>query len=274
MSEQPLSVVLRFAGPLQSWGVQSRFNRRETAPEPTKSGVVGWRSDSIDDLLALQIAVRTDRPGTLLRDYHTVSDYRGRPLLSASVDAKGAQRTTTPKKYTHVTERFYLQDAVFVVAVGGDPTLVRELPGALRRPKFPLFLGRRSCVPTMPILLESRSGFTATGDAGIFDCGPLEALSLVKWQIGTAHSGEVPSLKHSDQTRYVELPVTIDDASGDDIASDLPISFDPPRRALTDRRVRHVLVRVEVPSQAAQQADRSSDSIFEQARDPFKLMDW
>ncbi|MEV7027174.1 CRISPR-associated protein Cas5, partial [Kitasatospora sp. NPDC093558] len=34
-------LVLRLAGPLQSWGERSAFNRRDTPPQPTKSGVVG-----------------------------------------------------------------------------------------------------------------------------------------------------------------------------------------------------------------------------------------
>ena len=34
-------LVLRLAGPLQSWGSSSRFTRRSTEAFPTKSGIVG-----------------------------------------------------------------------------------------------------------------------------------------------------------------------------------------------------------------------------------------
>jgi CRISPR-associated protein Cas5/CasD subtype I-E len=79
-------LVLRLAGPLQSWGLRSSFNRRETNAEPTKSGVLGLlaaaagmsREDPLDDLIPLRLGVRVDQTGTLLRDYHTLSDYRGR----------------------------------------------------------------------------------------------------------------------------------------------------------------------------------------------------
>ncbi len=34
-------LLLRLAGPLQSWGTQSRFRVRDTGREPSKSGVIG-----------------------------------------------------------------------------------------------------------------------------------------------------------------------------------------------------------------------------------------
>ena len=34
-------LFLRLEGPLQSWGIRSRWDVRETQPEPTKSGVIG-----------------------------------------------------------------------------------------------------------------------------------------------------------------------------------------------------------------------------------------
>ena len=34
-------LLLRLAGPMQSWGTQSRFTVRDTGREPSKSGVVG-----------------------------------------------------------------------------------------------------------------------------------------------------------------------------------------------------------------------------------------
>ena len=54
-------LLLRLKGPLQSWGDSSRFTRRETRQEPTKSGVLGLlaaaqgrrRGDPIEDLAGL-----------------------------------------------------------------------------------------------------------------------------------------------------------------------------------------------------------------------------
>ncbi|MFJ4774130.1 type I-E CRISPR-associated protein Cas5/CasD [Streptomyces uncialis] len=77
-------LLVRLAGPLQSWGVASRFALRDTHPRPTKSGVVGLcaaalgldRDEPLGELAALLFGVRADRPGTPLRDYHTVGGGR------------------------------------------------------------------------------------------------------------------------------------------------------------------------------------------------------
>ncbi|WP_322942556.1 type I-E CRISPR-associated protein Cas5/CasD [Actinacidiphila yeochonensis] len=158
MTTDQAVLVLRLAAPLQSWGGPSRYNRRDTLSQPTKSGVLGMlaaadgrsREASITDLLGLRLGVRVDQPGSLLRDYHTVSDHRDVPMLAAKVDARGAQKKTSPAKYTGVTQRTYLQDAVFVVALRGPAQLLEGLEHAVRHPVFPLSLGRRSCPPPAP----------------------------------------------------------------------------------------------------------------------------
>jgi CRISPR system Cascade subunit CasD len=251
--------VLRLAGPLQSWGSRSQFNRRDTDHEPTKSGIVGLlaaaqgrrRSDPIEDLLDLSLGVRTDRPGSLLRDYHTVSDYRGRPLPSAAVTGSGVQKPTSPAKAVHVTARFYLQDAVFVAAVAGQPDILNTLRDAVRRPAFPLALGRRACVPTQPLLIAGTADELWSGD-------PLSVLQDVPWQEINGHRG-------SSAPDTVRLAVTVDDPSGDDLRTDVPTSFDPTARSYTSRRVRHTWVTARNPHGTGA---TTSD------HDPFALLGW
>ncbi|WP_433574668.1 type I-E CRISPR-associated protein Cas5/CasD [Nocardia brasiliensis] len=235
-------LVLRLAGPLQAWGRQSKYNRRDTAAEPTKSGIVGLlaaatgraRGADITDLTALQIGVRTDEPGTLLRDFHTVSDYRGHPLPAAAVNARGVQRRSVlgdGAKHYHVTTRFYLQDAVFVVALSGDPDLLDMLWHALRRPYYPLALGRRSCPPTLPLLLAAPASRLWTGV-------PETVLTQVPWQPHKTRSWtpERPA------AAYRILPVVVDDPRGTEIRGDLPVSFAPRERHFEARPVRRALV--------------------------------
>ncbi|MEU9853705.1 type I-E CRISPR-associated protein Cas5/CasD [Streptomyces sp. NPDC047974] len=77
-------LLVRLAAPLQSWGVASRFSRRDSHVRPTKSAVVGLvaaalgrdRTDPVDDLASLVFGVRADHPGTPVRDYHTVGSGR------------------------------------------------------------------------------------------------------------------------------------------------------------------------------------------------------
>ncbi|WP_194918125.1 type I-E CRISPR-associated protein Cas5/CasD [Catenulispora rubra] len=261
-------LLLRLAGPLQSWGASSQYNRRDTANAPTKSGVLGLlaaalgrhRGDDISDLLRLRLGVRTDQPGSLLRDYHTVSDYRGVPLLSAATNHAGLQKATSPKKSIHVTTRYYLQDAVFVVAVAGSAQTVEMLRSAVRAPVFPLALGRRSCVPVGPLVIGTCRG------------GLLAALADTPWQ-----AGELALRRHRGSS--IRLPVTVDDdpsssaeMPGDSVGRirDVPVSFDPRRRGFTERAVRHGWVTVATGVEDAEPAGPASRP----DHDPFALIDW
>src|SRR5437764_11434486 len=78
------TLLLRLAGPMQSWGTTSRFSIRDTGLEPSKSGVIGLlcaalgrpREHPVDDLAGLRFGVRADRPGTLRMDFQTAgADY-------------------------------------------------------------------------------------------------------------------------------------------------------------------------------------------------------
>lgn len=251
-------LALRLAGPLQSWGSSSRFNRRETDDRPTKSGVIGMlaaaqgrrRADPIEDLVGLRLAVRVDQPGTLLRDYHTVSDLHGVPLLSASTNAKGVQQGTSPKKLTHVTTRYYLQDAVFVALVEGPEGLLFDLARALTQPAFPLALGRRSCVPSQPLVIHHDRGDLWPGPAS-------DGVSRVPWQA----SEQWRRRQHGTAL----VAYTIDDPEGNDVVSDVPVSFEPQRRAMLSRPVRHGWITL---------VDGSASGAPDPSHDPFALLGW
>lgn len=252
------TIVLRLAGPLQSWGSTSQFNRRDTDDRPTKSGVVGLlaaalgrrRLEPIEDLVDLRLGVRVDQPGSLLRDYHTVSGSGGRPLLSAATNAKGVQTSTSPKKFTHVTTRYYLQDAVFVASVNGPAELMTAISDAVMAPAFPLALGRRSCVPTQPILIP------ADGGEVLWDENHVDVLRRVPWQASPAWRRR--------QGGFARAAVTVDDPEGNDVRADIPISFDPVRRGMLTRRVRHEWVDVGDGSGQATSSEH----------DPFAALGW
>lgn len=126
------TLLLRLAAPLQSWGMD-KFERRGTERIPTKSGVIGLvaaalgirRNESIGDLQKLKFGVRVEREGILVRDFHMVKS----------------------KKNSYVTNRYYLCDAIFLIALEGNDELMGKIANAINCPAFPLFLGRRSCPP-------------------------------------------------------------------------------------------------------------------------------
>jgi CRISPR system Cascade subunit CasD len=258
-------LVLRLAAPLQSWGGPSRYNQRETRPQPTKSGILGLlaaaegrdRETSLTDLVGLQLGVRVDQPGTLLRDYHTYSDYRGVPLLSAKTNAKGQQIRTTPAKYTGVTRRFYLQDAVFVAYLRGPKVLLRSLEEAVRNPVFPLCLGRRSCPPTGPVSLGLRA-----------DSRLEEALKHVPWQAGSHRRRQA-----GDTT--VTLEATVEDPAGDQLAVDVPDTYDLKTGTRFGRRaVRHLWVTLSTGRTQPVHPPTDTRTTGQSDHDPFALLGW
>jgi len=161
------TLFLRLESPLQSWGEDSQWSERGTAPEPTKSGIVGllscalgWNDDERIRGLShkIRVGMRQDVRGTSspLRDYHTVGGgYSDPQLLTA--EGKPKFVTNTKKPHTEPTWRYYLCDASFLVAVRADTETIEELACAVQSPVWTLFLGRKSCVPTRP-------PFDGTGD--------------------------------------------------------------------------------------------------------------
>lgn len=152
-------LVLRLAGPLQSWGEHSVFAQRDSLRFPTRSGLIGLlasaegvgRDESPKSLKryeALRFTVRIDRPGVQMIDFHTIGG--GLPRGVPRPDGTQRSRDTA----TMVTRRQYLSDAVFTVAVEGSEQRVGELAEALRRPRWQPYLGRRSCPPDQPLLLR------------------------------------------------------------------------------------------------------------------------
>lgn len=147
-------VLLRLEGPMQAWSSQGKLGVRDTEREPTKSGVLGLVGAALgmsreDDatlaaLATLRMAVRVDRAGSLLRDFHTTGagSFRGmKSYLAYGVNS------CIP------TDRYYLQGASFIAALEGDSALIGRIDAALRAPRYPLFLGRRSCPPSVPVSL-------------------------------------------------------------------------------------------------------------------------
>lgn len=205
------TLLLRLAGPLQSWGDRSRFTRRETRPEPTKSGVLGLlaaaqgrrRTDAIADLAGLRFGVRVDQPGRLQRDFQTA--------------IRWSDGVSMPLSY-----RYYLADAVFVAGVQGDRALLETLDDAIRHPVYPLYLGRRSC-PT-----EGRIAL------GVVEDEVVPALRAADWQAALWH--------RRSQPREVALTILVDTAPGAvtgdvETVRDVPISFSSQRREYVWRDV-------------------------------------
>lgn len=197
------ALLLRLSAPLQSWGTSSRFTRRATDLAPSKSGIIGLlaaakglrRTDPLEDLLHLKLAVRVEQAGQLERDFQTAARQGERTPISVST-------------------RHYLADAVFLAAVEGDRTLLEGVQEALRRPHFPLFLGRRSCPPVGRL------------DHGLRDGKAVDALRVEPWHAAAW-------FQKAWRRPEAELDLIADCDPGEpraELVRDEPLSFDPRHR--------------------------------------------
>ena len=198
------TLLLRLAAPLQAWGAESKFETRRTLHYPTKSGVIGMlaaslgfsRDHSLEILNGLRFGVRIDKEGELLCDYHTVK---------------------AEKPY--ITERYYLSDAVFLAGLEGDTELLSKIETALKSPAYPLYLGRRSCPPTMPLVLGIK-------ESPLFDALNEEQWLLLDWYRKRVSSNET------------KLRIIIDDESSSAVLRDVPLSFSKKHRKFGWRGVK------------------------------------
>ena len=122
---------------------------------------------------------------------------------------------TQDQKTSYVTYRHYLQDAVFLAGIESEDTaLLQQLQQALLYPAFPLYLGRRSCPPTLPLCL------------GLRQCSLQEALQT-----------EPPLCPG----RHWRLVLDADPLEpGTAVQRDVPVSFDPRHRQYGYRSAREL----------------------------------
>ena len=205
------TLLLRLQGPMQAWGVQSRFGVRDTAREPSKSGVIGLlcaalgrdRAEPVDDLASLRMGVRIDRAGSVLMDFHTAKN-----VLRAN-----SEFGKKPKiKDTELSRRYYLADAAFLVALESDNTpLLEELHQALQTPHWMLFLGRKSFVPSPPVHLP---------DGLRLEENMLDAFRNYPWLGESEKEYKRLCRKEGEQIRLM-----LEDEKGEILVNDTPISF-------------------------------------------------
>jgi CRISPR system Cascade subunit CasD len=162
-------LVLRLDAPLMSFGGIAVDQHGVTEPFPTLSMLTGLLGNALgfDHRDAAQLgrlqdrlryAARRDRRGEALVDFQTVD--LGQDFMRHGWTTRGraAQRAGgSAKTGTHIRRRHYWADALFTVVLELSPAAeepqLDALAQALQRPARPLFLGRKPCLPSGPLLV-------------------------------------------------------------------------------------------------------------------------
>lgn len=223
MSSENSFLALRLEGPLQSWGFDSQYNRRNTGLMPTKSAIAGmccaalgysrgskneqeflvnFRTIKMTAIAIPCAGVNNELSVRRLQDYHTVQNTK-----TANGSNKGC----------HITHRQYLTDAAFGVILEGDGDLLKKIAfgpentSGLANPIWGIWLGRKTCIPSVPVF----AGLKERKD---------DALHLL-----------IGEKSFDSFTRQLEVQ---NFADGRDSLPDVALSFAIERRSHSPRRVR------------------------------------
>lgn len=215
------TLTIKLSAPLQSYGMEASFNERTTQLYPSKSAVLGMigaalgyrrNDDRLKKLNDLSYAVRVDQSGLTTTDFQNV------------------EYAPSKRKVTH---RHYLQDALFIVAIGSEnEALIEEINYALHHPIFQIYLGRRS----NPIagVIETKI---------VDGLNPLQVLKELPWQANKWYKVKKYSQKLVPLSIYADAYLV---EEGEVImARDLIGSFNQKRRYHRYRGLRQVNIQVE-----------------------------
>ncbi len=221
-------LLLRLEGVWQSWGERSRWDVRDTQTEPTKSGIIGLLGCALgypmrdprlktELSLGLRFGVRVEWPGQIVQDYQTITDFL--PTAEGSFRHSGVATAKSLRKLeadpnvtpaTIISPRYYIEDASFLVALeerDGFGGLLDKCAAALENPKWPVFLGRKACVPTRPVLDSLSDQYESIEDA----------LARHAW----SWLGKSTQLRIEPKNRPKVLQVMVENADGKFVRQDV-----------------------------------------------------
>lgn len=160
-------LILRFNAPLMAFGgvAVDQINVTDWFPSPSMlaglfGNALGYEHKDFEKLQRLQerieFSARWDVEPERLVDYHTVNlgqekmvydgwTTRGKPEHRAGGSASEG---------THIRLRHYLANGVMTVAAtltGDDAPSTAQLGAAIQQPARPLFIGRKTCLPSTPL---------------------------------------------------------------------------------------------------------------------------
>ena len=232
------TLLLWLESPLQSWGFDSRFGRRDSLDFPTRSGVLGllccamgaggeqreWlelMASHTQTVLAFglskegKVGARKALPRQpLLRDFHMVgSGYDDQDIWQSLLIPKTSEGKKAVGGGTKMTYRYYLQDMAFAVLLTVPEVEAQVITTALQAPVWDLYLGRKNCVPTDFIYRGLFADEQQARQAALELATAKERLALFQVLEGE-HEGEVLTLndvplQFGEHKKYRDRRVTV-----------------------------------------------------------------
>lgn len=159
----PDFLVFQLYGAMAAWGDIAVGEHRPSFGHPSKSAIIGLLAAALgirrdeeakQQLLANSygIAVCVQVAGEILRDYHTIQVPGGKRSYASRRDELGFDPLNLN---TILSQRDYRMDAVYQIAIWAKqpdvPFTLSALKRALEQPVFTLYLGRKSCPPSLPL---------------------------------------------------------------------------------------------------------------------------
>lgn len=241
------TILMKFQAPLQSYGTDSHFETRHTDTHPSKSAILGLvaaalgirreEPERLQELQNLKLVIRVDQEGQMSREFQTAMKYK----------PNGDMERNDDEEHNYVTYRYYLEDAIFLVALEGEDALMERIFEALKQPCFQLFLGRRACPINYDFLI------------GLYDDSAIEQLEQFPWL-----AAEWYQWKHRDMEKvrldlYGDVSCMQEERQRE-LRRDQPISFSQMGRQHDFRYESHKSIWVDNPKYVAHDFETEHDA--------------
>lgn len=196
--------VFRLYGPMASFGNIAVGDIRPSYGYPSKSSVLGLVAAAFgitrgeEEVLSqlakgLRFGVMVESDGKLVQDYHTVEAPHSVSLNKTAHVRTRKDELQVSKIETIVTRRDYFCDQRSVIFLwesgAGSPVPLDDIPKALQKPVFTLYLGRKSCplsLPVQALIIEAASiqeAYTMYPSVEFLDdCLPVSPRIPVYWE--------------------------------------------------------------------------------------------
>lgn len=224
-------ILMWLEGPLQSWGVDSKFYNRDTQKFPTRSGILGMlfsgsglfgeQKEALEKMKFYKQTIlsfsKEGKEPEVLKDFQVIgSSYDETDKWERLMIPKtNLRRKASGKSGPKVIYKSYLQNASFAVILETPSEYLQLFEEGLKTPIGDLCLGRKNCIPTEFIYQGTYSNKQKAINKGFEIATMKELLEVYRIEEGKIDDeiesltiSDVP-LKFREQKNYSQRIITI-----------------------------------------------------------------